>query len=137
MGQKVRNSDLTHLTWTYERELSKLQEKWGWEGVAPVLPNAIDDTLVEEVVENGLAGERWWVDDEGPQEVTPSSRCSLEKEVEWLLRDQCGEVMLEKIRSEGDEQPETYQSEDYMNDQGALKSEKSAKVSLCFYYHSY
>ena len=33
LGQKVRNSDLKHLTWTYERELAKMKEKWGWNGV--------------------------------------------------------------------------------------------------------
>jgi hypothetical protein len=48
-GQKVRNSDLTHLTWTYERELSKLQKKWGWSGVAPELP-AEKDRIMERVL---------------------------------------------------------------------------------------
>tara|TARA_B110000977_G_scaffold53537_1_gene72804 strand:- start:16649 stop:18517 length:1869 start_codon:yes stop_codon:yes gene_type:complete len=46
-GQKVRNSDLKHLTWTYERELGKLQEKFDWMGVAPRL----DEGTAEEVVE--------------------------------------------------------------------------------------
>mmetsp|Transcript_24963 Transcript_24963/g.61513 ORF Transcript_24963/g.61513 Transcript_24963/m.61513 type:complete len:561 (-) Transcript_24963:17-1699(-) len=49
LGQKVRNSDLTHLTWTYERELSKLQAEWGWESVAPALPQNADD-VIERIV---------------------------------------------------------------------------------------
>lgn len=129
MGQKVRNSDLTHLTWTYERELSKMQKKWGWEGVAPVLPDAIDDMLVEEIVECGLDGKGWWVS-EGPEEVAPSERGSLEKEVEWLLKDQHGEtVILETVKTEGDEQP-GHSTEDSLNNQGGLRSKKSSKV--CF-----
>ena len=46
-GQKVRNSDLKHLTWTYERELGKLHDKFDWMGVAPRL----DDETAEQVVE--------------------------------------------------------------------------------------
>ena len=46
-GQKVRNSDLKHLTWTYERELGKLHDKYDWMGVAPRL----DDEMAEQVVE--------------------------------------------------------------------------------------
>ena len=49
MGQKVRNADLTHLTWTYERELGKLQKKYGWTGVAPELP-ANKDRVIERVL---------------------------------------------------------------------------------------
>jgi polyphosphate glucokinase len=45
-GQKVRNSDLKHLTWTYERELGKLHDKFDWMGVAPRL----DDETAEQVV---------------------------------------------------------------------------------------
>ena len=47
LGQKVRNSDLKHLTWTYERELLKLQEKFDWVGVAPVLPEEAEARVVE------------------------------------------------------------------------------------------
>ena len=46
LGQKVRNSDLKHLTWTYERELLKLQEKFDWVGVAPVLPEEAEARVV-------------------------------------------------------------------------------------------
>lgn len=49
MGQKARNADLTHLTWTYERELIKLQKKWGWSGVAPELPRE-NDRIIERVL---------------------------------------------------------------------------------------
>mmetsp|Transcript_21480 Transcript_21480/g.34756 ORF Transcript_21480/g.34756 Transcript_21480/m.34756 type:complete len:593 (+) Transcript_21480:200-1978(+) len=51
MGQKVRNSDLTHLTWTYERELSKLQQRWGWSGWAPALP-ADKDRIIQRVLQS-------------------------------------------------------------------------------------
>lgn len=46
-GQKVRNSDLKHLTWTYERELAKLHDKFDWMGVAPLL----DEETAKQVVE--------------------------------------------------------------------------------------
>jgi hypothetical protein len=46
-GQKVRNSDLKHLTWTYERELGKLQDTFDWTGVAPRL----SEETAEEVLE--------------------------------------------------------------------------------------
>ena len=54
----MRNSDLTHLTWTYERELDKLQKTWGWEGVAPAVPPNAED-VIERVVKYGLGGKQW------------------------------------------------------------------------------
>ena len=59
LGQKVRNSDLTHFTWTFERELSKLQSAWGWESVAPALPHNAED-VIERVVRHGLQSGQWW-----------------------------------------------------------------------------
>jgi len=47
-GQKVRNSDLKHLTWTYERELGKLRERWGWDGYAPDIPPEKDEAVLHE-----------------------------------------------------------------------------------------
>ena len=65
-GQKVRNADFKHLTWTYERELKKLQKSWGWSGVVPPLDST--DTLVDIVEEYGLSGRGWWLEDIQPSE---------------------------------------------------------------------
>ena len=51
LGQKVRNSDLKHLTWTYERELGKMREKWGWKGVAPELPEDCDP-IIKQIIKS-------------------------------------------------------------------------------------
>ena len=47
LGQKVRNADLKHLTWTYERELGKLHDKYDWSGVAPLLSKEAEEEVVE------------------------------------------------------------------------------------------
>lgn len=55
LGQKVRNSDLKHLTWTYERELAKMKEKWGWNGVAPELPEDCNDDgcdIIQQIIKS-------------------------------------------------------------------------------------
>lgn len=65
-GQKVRNADFKHLTWTYERELKKLQKQWGWNGVVPPLTST--DALLKTVEDYGLSGRGWWLED-----IQPSS----------------------------------------------------------------
>jgi len=65
-GQKVRNKDFKHLTWTYERELIKLQKLWGWSGVVPPLPSS--DGIIQRVEDYGLNGRGWWLEDIKPSE---------------------------------------------------------------------
>lgn len=65
-GQKVRNADFKHITWTYERELKKLQKKWGWSGVVPPFPAS--ENFLSEVEECGLTGKSWWLDELAPSE---------------------------------------------------------------------
>ena len=66
-GQKVRNADFKHLTWTYERELKKLQKEWNWSGVVPQLP--ADGLLLESVEKYGLSGSGWWLEDLHPSDA--------------------------------------------------------------------
>ena len=65
-GQKVRSKDFKHLTWTYERELIKLQKVWGWTGVVPPLPAS--EGIIRRVEDYGLNGRGWWLEDIKPSE---------------------------------------------------------------------
>jgi hypothetical protein len=75
-GQKVRNSDLKHLTWTYEREIGKLHDKFDWMGVAPRL----DDKTAEDVVKliTGSPPERALFSS-GRGGANPFYECELQK----------------------------------------------------------
>jgi len=66
-GQKVRNADFKHLTWTYERELKKLQTEWNWSGVVPPMP--AEGKLLEYVERHGLNGGGWWLEDFRPSQA--------------------------------------------------------------------
>ena len=67
-GQKVRNADFKHMTWTYERELQKLQKTWGWSGVMPPLPEETSENVLKVVKEYGLNGRGWWLENLQPSE---------------------------------------------------------------------
>ena len=51
-GQKVRNMNMTNLTWTYEGELRKLQQKFNWRGIAPMFQD--DDEEEQETRRRGI-----------------------------------------------------------------------------------
>ena len=86
-GQKVRNMNMTNLTWTYEGELRKLQQKFNWRGIAPVFQD--DDEEEKEKImrcidDFGLQGS-WEMsfDDVEKCDIGPKTKETLNEFLAW------------------------------------------------------
>lgn len=58
-GQKARNMNMIHMTWTYESEARKQQEKYQWQGIAPTLDDKDEETkeqIFKCLTDSGLEG---------------------------------------------------------------------------------
>ena len=87
-GQKVRNMNMTNFTWTYEGELKKLQQKYNWQGIAPVFQDDKDEEEKQKVLQCiddfGLQGS-WEMsfDDVEKCDIEPKTKEVLEEFLAW------------------------------------------------------
>jgi thiol-disulfide isomerase/thioredoxin len=87
-GQKVRNMNMTNFTWTYEGELKKLQQKYNWQGIAPVFQDDKDEEEKQKILQCiddfGLQGS-WEMsfDDVEKCDIEPKTKEVLEEFLEW------------------------------------------------------
>ena len=87
-GQKVRNMNMTNFTWTYEGELKKLQQKYNWQGIAPVFQHDKDEEEKQKILQCiddfGLQGS-WEMsfDDVEKCDIEPKTKEVLEEFLAW------------------------------------------------------
>ena len=87
-GQKVRNMNMTNFTWTYEGELKKLQQKYNWQGIAPVFQDDKDEEEKQKILQCiddfGLQGS-WEMsfDDVEKCDIEPKTKELLEEFLAW------------------------------------------------------
>ena len=87
-GQKVRNMNMTNFTWTYEGELKKLQQKYNWQGIAPVFQDDKDEEekhkILQCIDDFGLQGS-WEMsfDDVEKCDIEPKTKELLEEFLAW------------------------------------------------------
>jgi thiol-disulfide isomerase/thioredoxin len=87
-GQKVRNMNMTNFTWTYEGELKKLQQKYNWQGIAPVFQDDKDEEEKQKILQCiddfGLQGS-WEMsfDDVEKCDIEPKTKEVLEEFLAW------------------------------------------------------
>jgi len=87
-GQKVRNMNMTNFTWTYEGELKKLQQKYNWQGIAPVFQDDKEEEEKQKILQCiddfGLQGS-WEMsfDDVEKCDIEPKTKEVLEEFLAW------------------------------------------------------